>query len=110
MLDGERYLALTWRGERGAMLGTLDCGRLQLEEIHRFHNDPVQWAIACIGILRLWAEVKRGLGHAAARAGRHLAGVGVDTWALTSDFSIAARSDRPPASLPRQPTEGSWRI
>jgi rhamnulokinase len=91
MLDGERYLAFDLGAESGrAMLGSLADGRLQLEEIHRFPNGPVQvrhslhW-----DPLHLWAEVKRGLGYAAARAGQDLAGIGVDTWGI--DFGLFDR-------------------
>jgi rhamnulokinase len=91
MLDGERYLAFDLGAESGrAMLGNLAGGRLQLEEIHRFPNVPVRvrhslhW-----DPLHLWAEIKSGLGHAASRAGRDLAGIGVDTWGI--DFGLFDR-------------------
>jgi rhamnulokinase len=91
MLDGERYLAFDLGAESGrAMLGTLADGRLSIEELHRFPNAPVQvreslhW-----DPLHLWTEVKCGLGHAAARVGRDLAGVGVDTWGI--DFGLFDR-------------------
>jgi rhamnulokinase len=91
MLDVERYLAFDLGAESGrAMLGTLASGRLHLEEIHRFANDPVQVGHSLYwDPLHLWAEVKRGLVCAAARAGRNLAGVGVDTWGI--DFGLLDR-------------------
>ena len=91
MLDGERYLAFDLGAESGrAMLGTLASGRLHLEEIHRFPNDPVQVGHSLYwDPLHLWAEVKGGLVCAAARAGRNLAGVGVDTWGI--DFGLLDR-------------------
>lgn len=91
MPEGERYLAFDLGAESGrAMLGTLAGDRLQLEEVHRFPNDPVQVGVSLYwDPLHLWAQVKRGLGHAAARVGRTLAGVGVDTWGI--DFGLFDR-------------------
>jgi rhamnulokinase len=91
MLDGERYLAFDLGAESGrAMLGTLADGRLRLEEIHRFPNGPVQVHQSLYwDPLHLWSAILSGLARAAARAGRDLAGIGVDTWGI--DFGLFDR-------------------
>jgi rhamnulokinase len=71
------------------VIGHLDGGGLRLEEIHRFPNDPVRvldslhW-----DVLRLWAEVKRGLALAVEAHGNDLLSVGLDTWGV--DFGLLA--------------------
>jgi rhamnulokinase/L-fuculokinase len=68
------------------MLGRWDGARLELEELHRFANEPV-----CLGgtlhwdILRLLHEIKQGL-RAAARLGVEIHSIGIDTWGV--DFGL----------------------
>ena len=83
-----KLLAFDLGAESGrAVVGHLDHGRLQLEEIHRFANGPVRvldslhW-----DVLRLWGEIQRGLGLAASAYGNQLRSVGVDTWGV--DFGL----------------------
>lgn len=70
-----------------AVLGTLKDGRLQMEEIHRFDNDPVQvggrlhW-----DILRLYHEIKQGLLKAKLTSNEPIEGIGIDSWAV--DFGL----------------------
>ncbi len=78
------YLAFDLGAESGrAMLGTLRNGSLQLTELHRFPNVPLQengslrWDIR-----RLWAEMQ----HALAIAPTDLRSIGVDTWGV--DFAL----------------------
>ena len=82
-----RYLAFDLGAESGrAMLGTLDGGRLVLEELHRFPNNPVRLPTGLYwDTLRLWHEIQQGLAAAAAR-GIALDGIGVDTWGV--DFGL----------------------
>ena len=69
--------------------GGFDGRLLELEEVHRFDNGPVTMAGRLIWDLpRLWQEVSRGLRAAAARHGRAVSSVGVDTWGV--DFSFLA--------------------
>jgi len=71
-----------------AILGKLTDGRIEVEELHRFPNDPVQlgdrlhW-----DILRLYHEIKQGL-LKAKHKGIELASIGIDSWAV--DFGLLA--------------------
>jgi rhamnulokinase len=73
------YLAFDLGAESGrAIVGRLREGVLDLQEVHRFANEPVrqngclQW-----DILRLWLEVRRGLERTPTTT---LESLGVDTW------------------------------
>ena len=88
-----KFLAFDLGAESGrAVVGHLGDKGLRLEEIHRFPNDPVRvldslhW-----DVLRLWAEIKQGLGLAINAHGRHLLSVGLDTWGV--DFGLLAADD-----------------
>ncbi|HZG55660.1 rhamnulokinase [Paenibacillus sp.] len=69
-----------------AVAGRLEGGKLVVEEIHRFPNDPVQvggrlyW-----DILRLYHEIKQGIVKARQR-GLDIRSVGIDSWAV--DFGL----------------------
>lgn len=85
------YLAFDLGAESGrAMLGRCTGGKLQLEEVHRFANEPVQyngerhWDVA-----RLWFDMQKGLARAAAAAGGRLSGIGVDTWGV--DYALLGK-------------------
>ncbi len=84
------YLAVDLGAESGrVMLGSLSAERLQLEELHRFPNQPVQLPAGLYwDAFRLFHEIVEGLraaGH------RKLApkGIGVDTWGV--DFALVGR-------------------
>jgi rhamnulokinase len=88
-----KFLAFDLGAESGrAVVGHLAGDRLRLEEIHRFPNGPVQvldslhW-----DVLRLWTEIKHGLGLAARAYGRDLLSAGLDTWGV--DFGLLAADD-----------------
>jgi rhamnulokinase len=72
-----------------AVLGRFDGDRLCLSGVHRFPNEPVRlpdglhW-----DVLRLFAEVKRGLALCGEKHGRP-ASIGVDTWGV--DFALLDR-------------------
>jgi rhamnulokinase len=72
-----------------AVLGSFDGDRLRLNEVHRFPNEPVRlpdglhW-----DVLRLFAEVKRGLALCSEKHGRP-ASIGIDTWGI--DFGLLDR-------------------
>jgi len=72
--------------------GAFDGRILELEELHRFENGPVAMAGQLVWDLpRLWQEVVTGLRGAAARHGRSIATIGVDTWGV--DFSFLGSDD-----------------
>lgn len=78
-------------GSGRVMLGALESGKLRLEEVHRFQNDPVKLPGALhwdfLGLLR---EIQRGIAAAAEKAGGRVDGIGVDTWGV--DFGLLDRS------------------
>jgi rhamnulokinase len=87
------YLAFDLGAESGrAVIGHLEDGHLHLEELHRFSNGPIRvldslhW-----DVLRLWSEIKRGLGIAVKTHGDRLASIGLDTWGV--DFGLLAADD-----------------
>lgn len=75
------YLAFDLGAESGRMMvGRLRSGVLDLRELHRFPNEPVQQG----GSLRwnlpqLWSEIRNGL-ERAATDGVTVESIGVDTW------------------------------
>jgi rhamnulokinase len=88
-----KFLAFDLGAESGrAVVGHLEAKALRLEEIRRFPNGPVRvlnslhW-----DVLRLWSEVKQGLGLAIHAHGRDLLSVGLDTWGV--DFGLLAADD-----------------
>ncbi|HVN06933.1 MAG TPA: rhamnulokinase family protein [Bryobacteraceae bacterium] len=82
------YLAFDLGAESGrAMLGTLEGGRLAIEELHRFANTPVRVFDALYwDTLRLWHEIQRGLAVAGRERKLRLDGIGIDTWGV--DFAL----------------------
>ena len=78
-----RYLACDLGADSGRlMLGTLDDGRIAVEEIHRFPNGPVKTDGALHwNIDGLFAELKTGLKKAAARNLR-IASISSDSWGV----------------------------
>lgn len=90
-MGARHFLAVDLGAESGrAVLGSLESGRLGTKEIHRFPNTPVRlfghwhW-----DVYRIFAEIRRALGLAAAAAPEGLDGVGIDTWGV--DFGLLAR-------------------
>jgi rhamnulokinase len=82
------YLAFDLGAESGrAILGTLQSGRLALEELHRFSNTPVRvFSSLHWDTLRLWHEIQQGLRIAGRERQIALDGIGVDTWGV--DFAL----------------------
>ena len=69
-----------------ALLGRLNDGKIEVEELHRFPNDPVQVADRLHwDILRLYHEIKQGLLKAKHRGVRPQS-LGIDSWAV--DFGL----------------------
>jgi len=100
--QAKRFLAFDLGAESGrAVVGLLtgpgarhrEGDRLRLEEVHRFPNAPVRvldslhW-----DVLRLYAEMKRGLRMCVQEFGSDLASIGLDTWGV--DFALLDCDDR----------------
>ena len=84
----KRYLAFDFGAESGrAIVGTLDGGKLALEEIHRFPNIPVRLDSGIYwDALRLFHEVQHAM-HIVGRERQYeISGIGVDTWGV--DFGL----------------------
>ncbi|HEY3285396.1 MAG TPA: rhamnulokinase family protein [Armatimonadota bacterium] len=88
-----RYLALDLGAESGrVVVGTLEKGRLHLEEIHRFPNGPVRlldtlhW-----DALQQFREIKAGIAQYVSRYGAEVGSLGIDTWGV--DFGLLGRGD-----------------
>ncbi len=87
------YLAVDMGASSGRhVLGLFDGQRLQLEEVYRFENGPVEadghlfW-----DLLGQWSHVRQGLRAAGSKCGNSIASVGVDTWGV--DFGLLGRGD-----------------
>ena len=87
-MDLHRFLAFDLGAESGrAVVGTLQDGRLALEEISRFPNEPVailntlHW-----DVLALHNNILKGLREYSRRYGDVVEGVGIDTWGV--DFGL----------------------
>lgn len=78
------YLAVDLGAESGrVILGTLDRGRLALEELHRFPNQPVRLPTGLYwDTPRLWHEILQGLAVAGRERKITVNGIGVDTWGV----------------------------
>src|SRR5437879_3180113 len=88
-----KFLAFDLGAESGrGVVGCFDGERLRLEDVHRFANGPVRLIDSLHwDVLRLFAELKRGLGMAVAAHGKEFAALGIDTWGV--DFGLLGRGD-----------------
>src|SRR5215467_7685607 len=79
------YLAFDLGGETGrAFLGKLRSGVLEIREIRRFPNEPVEYASGSHwDVARLWFEMRKAL---SAVEEIQLAGIGVDAWGV--DYAL----------------------
>lgn len=84
------YLALDLGAESGrAILGMLQNDLLELREIHRFANLPVQLPSGLHwDVLYLWREIQTAIALAAAR--QPFDSLGIDTWGLILPCSTGA--------------------
>jgi rhamnulokinase len=88
MTGTRNYLAIDLGAESGrTIVGTFNDDHLVLAETHRFGNAPVRlpdglhW-----DVLRLWSEIKAGIGISAAKFNGNLDSLGLDTWGV--DFAL----------------------
>jgi rhamnulokinase len=96
MSNRHNYLAIDLGAESGrTIIGSLENDHLTLTETHRFANGPVRlpdglhW-----DVLRLWSEIKTGIGISSTKFNKKLDSIGLDTWGV--DFALL---DRPGALL-----------
>ncbi len=84
------YLAADLGAESGrVVLGSLAGGRLEIEEIRRFPNQPVELPSGLYwDAFRLFHEIVEGLTTAGRERRLKPAGIGVDTWGV--DFGLLA--------------------
>ena len=88
MAASHNYLAIDLGAESGrTIVGTLNDHRLTLTETHRFGNGPVRlpdglhW-----DVLRLWSDIKTGIGMSSTKFNKELDSIGLDTWGV--DFAL----------------------
>lgn len=99
-----RYIACDLGAESGrVMLGTLDSGKLAIEEFHRFHNitvhlgQSIRW-----DILRTFDELKKGVSKVAGR-GISVSSLSVDSWGVDYVWSGFGQEMLAPAYTYRDP-------
>jgi len=99
MAEKRYYLAIDLGAESGrGMLGTFDGERLELEEVHRFPNQPVRLLETLYwDFPRIFQEVKTAVARGAARTGGELTALGVDSWGV--DYGLLS----PPGTLLENP-------
>ncbi len=88
MAELTKVLAFDFGASSGrAMLFTFDGEKLEIEEMHRFSNDPVM-----IGksfhwdVLRLFFEIKQGINKTVLAGHTDIKAIGIDTWGV--DFGL----------------------
>ncbi len=83
-----KHLAFDFGASSGrAMLGTFDGNKIELTEIHRFLNEPVEInGTLCWDSLRLFHELKQGLLKAQQQGHTDITSIGIDTWGV--DFGL----------------------
>ena len=84
MAQLSKVLAFDFGASSGrAMLFTFDGKKLNIEEMHRFSNDPVMvngsyyW-----DVLRLFFEIKKGISKTINAGHRDIEAIGIDTWGV----------------------------
>ena len=89
-----KFLAFDFGASSGrAILAKFDGEKLELEEKHRFSNDPVtingdfHW-----DVLRLFFEIKQGILKCANSGDRDIDCIGIDTWAV--DYGLLDKNDK----------------
>lgn len=91
MKNHRNYLAVDLGAESGrTIIGSIKGNRLTIEETHRFLNQPVhtpegmQW-----DILRLWADIKKGIEISSDKTSKTITSIALDTWGV--DFALLDR-------------------
>ncbi len=94
----DRYIAFDLGAESGrVLLGSLENGHLDIEEIHRFPNGPIAVADSLRwDVLHIFEELKAGL-HKVAALKVSVAGISTDSWGV--DYVFLHRNE-PLLSVP----------
>ncbi len=94
MSELTKVLAFDFGASSGrAMLFTFDGEKLEIEEMHRFSNDPVM-----IGksfhwdVLRLFFEIKQGINKTIIAGHTDIKAIGIDTWGV--DYGLFDKSGK----------------
>lgn len=92
MSDKTNYLAFDFGASSGrAIVGSFDGETIELNEIHRFQNDPVSVGGTMYwDILRLFFEIKQGL--LKSKQYSDIKSIGIDTWGV--DFGLIDKDGR----------------
>ena len=90
----KKFLAFDFGASSGrAILAKFDGEKIELEEKHRFSNDPVivngdmYW-----DVLRLFHEIKQGILKCADSGDRDIDSIGIDTWGV--DYGLLDKNDK----------------
>ncbi len=88
----KRVLAFDFGASSGrAIIGSFDNGKISLQEVHRFSNDPVKLnGTLYWDVLRLFHEIKQGIIKAKIAGG--FDSIGIDTWGV--DFGLIDKEGR----------------
>ncbi len=88
----KKVLAFDFGASSGrAIIGSLECGKITLKEVHRFTNDPVKLGDTLYwDVLRLFHEIKQGIVKAKIAGG--FDSIGIDTWGV--DFGLIDKNGR----------------
>lgn len=91
-MAGKRILAFDFGASSGrAILAAYEDGRISMQEIHRFSNDPVMIrGVFHWDVLRLFFEIKQGITKALHQGG--FDSIGIDTWGV--DFGLLDKKGR----------------
>ena len=94
MSEKKVYLAADLGGGSGRILaGEFDGARIELHEVHRFDNEPINlpdgrfWDITC-----LYQEIVKGLTKAGEIYGDTIVSLGIDTWGV--DYGLLDKEGR----------------
>ncbi|MBE6871946.1 MAG: rhamnulokinase [Ruminococcaceae bacterium] len=92
--DYSRALAFDFGASSGrAIVGTLKDGKLTLDEVHRFSNDPVTLETGMYwDILRLFHEIKQGILKCVNSDFSDFDSIGIDTWGV--DYALLDEKGR----------------
>ena len=89
-----KVLAFDFGASSGrAIVAIYENGKVTMEEVHRFSNDPVMvggtfyW-----DILRLFHEIKQGISKCVAAGHKDIESIGIDTWGV--DFGLLDKDGR----------------